>query len=311
MSRALRSGKTYQMPKWVGVMFIIVAILGTVAIVGSMFFKGIVDLEHYSRVYQNPLRTTATVTRHAVHEDEDDTDYLSYITYTVNGVQYADIRYEDENRKGELTPVGQRVIVEVSPEDPAVLVKDLLSTRFSTEFSTIMIAFAAAAGWQSWTRRKRSKNLAGAPDQEQMERDLRLTVYGRISLSSWLILAILMGALWWRYPLFIEDWIKYVAVGSLVIWLISLVFALRCLRSIQNQEYRVTRDVLEEKSSSYDSEDGYTYTLTYRSESGTYWSKNTTERIYTIINEGSGVIAVYMPGKKKPLLHYDLWGNAE
>lgn len=254
---------------------------------------------------------TYTVTRHEVDENDDDTDYLSYISYTVNGVRYADIRYENKNKNAELTPIGQKVTVEVSPEDPAVLVEELLNTRFSTEFSTIMIAFAAAAGWQIWMRRKRSKNLPGAPEQEQIERDLRLTVYGRMSLSSWLILAILTSALWWRYPLFIEGWIKYVAVGSIVIWLISLVFAIRCLWSIRNQDYRVTRDILVKKTRSYDSEDGYTYTLTYRSDNGTSWDKNTTERIYTIINEGSGVIAVYMPGNQKPLLHYDPWGNAE
>ena len=101
------------------------------------------------------------------------------------------------------------------------------------------------------------------------------------------------------------------AVGSIVIWLISLVVAIGCLRVIKNQEYRVPRDILVEKSTSYDSEDGFTYTLTYQTDCGTRWDKNTTERIYTILNEGSGVIAVYMPGKQKPLLHYDLWGNAE
>ena len=311
MSRKLRSGRTYQMSKWVGVIFTIAAILGTVVIVGGMLFKGIIDLEHYTRVYQNPLRATATVIRHEVDENDDDTDYLSYISYTVNGVRYADIRYENKNKNAELTPIGQKVTVEVSPEDPSVLIADLLKTRFSTEFSTIMVAFVAAAGWRGWTHRKRSKNLVGAPDQEQLERDLRLTVYGRMSLSSWLILAILTGALWWRYPLFIEGWVKYVAVGSIVIWLISLVVAIGCLRVIKNQEYRVTRDILVEKSTSYDSEDGFTYTLTYQTDCGTRWDKNTTERIYTILNEGSGVIAVYMPGKQKPVLHYDGWGNAE
>lgn len=66
-----------------------IAGLGGIMFLGILFFAFITmffplrDLEHYIRVYQNPMTVTATVIQHETHRDDGDTKYKSIISYTV------------------------------------------------------------------------------------------------------------------------------------------------------------------------------------------------------------------------------------
>lgn len=311
MHRTLNHKNTRQTPGRFRISIGGVFLVMIFVLMAGMFLKGIKSLEHYNRVYRDSLRVTATVTKHDSYTDEGNTEFYAYISYAVGDAQYTNIQYENKDHKTELTPIGQQVVITVSPEDPAKQTDDLLDARFSSEFATIPLAFLLAIGWQHLLYSKRSKQLTNAPDQEVLTRDLRLTIYGRFFLVFGLVLVVLIGGLWLRYPTVIDLWAKYTVAGCGIIWLYCLISAIRSLNAVKYQQYRIHRDVLVKKTETYDAEDGCSYQLEFQSDCGTRWSRHVTEALYKTMQEGKTVLAIYLPGKKGPVLHYNIWGDAE
>lgn len=267
-----------------------------------------IHIEHYRRVYQNPLTVTATVTRHASYDDDGDTDYRSYISYTANGVDYTNISFEDEDTKAELTAVGEQVIVEVSPEDPTALISELKSRGSMLIFTLPICLILLTLLWGAGIKSRRSKTLRGTPDRETIQKDALLTIYGRFSLPGWLLFCVGYLFLYWRYPTAVQTWVAFVAVASGVIWLWCVYAAIRDVKYVKNDAYKLHHDVLIRKEMKSGSDENI-YKLYYKSAEKT-WSRVTSEKYYYAAKEGAAVLAVYLPGKKEPILHYDTDGNA-
>ena len=287
----------------------IFAVLFVVAVLVAGFWmvvRGFTALEHYSRVYKNPLVVTATVTSYGTYDDEGDTDYRSYVSYEVDGKKYEKIRYEDKDYRSDLNPIGTQVELKVSPEDPSSTISSLKSDTIMLVGFFFVLSIAAAL-WNIGISNMRSKKNSAIPDTEVLEKDLKLTVLGRFSLAIWILVSVLLFVLVWRYPVIMPRWISVAAVVCLILWLISVFKAARDIRLINNAEYEIRRDVLIDKN--HDSSDGDTYELTYKSQDKE-WKTTVTKEVYHNTQKGDTVVAVHLPGKEKPLIHYDVSGDA-
>ena len=251
---------------------------------------------------------TATVTDHGIsYDDEGNDDYTSSVSYEVNGVRYKDKHYETVNNKKALTPIGTKVQLEVSPEDPGILISTLKNSYAALLFGIVSFSLLLTFEWKLILFRMRSADLLHAPDAETIQKDANLTVSGRFAPLFFLSLSVFGGLLLWRYSPLIPDWVDIVVLVCAAIGLWRLLVLVRDIRIVKNTDYEVRRDVLISKEITT-SDDGDTYNLTYRSKDGT-WSTTTSERNYNSIKKGDTIVAVYLPGKNHPLIHYDLEGD--
>ena len=286
-------------------------VLAAVALI--LFFiygliKPVQALEHMARVRENPMEVTATVTHHREFESDDDVDYYSYICYQAEGVFYEDIRYETETHPKNLTPVGNVLTVQVSPEDPGTLLSALQGHGNSilypiplwTLFFTLWVGYLIRLG--------RSKALGSTPDQETIRQDLRLTILARSSRLFFMWVAVGYACVGAKFQGLVEGWALPAAAVCAVICAALLRKSFQDMNCVRDGNYQLHRDELVEKTFVEDSE-GDTYTLVYRSGKD-YWTKTTNRRYFDSVTEGSVVLAVYLPGTKKPVMHYDLDGDA-
>lgn len=285
-----------------------VLMLAAFAVVVFFVAVPVISLEHYNRVYQNPLTVTATVTVHDDYDDEGDTDYRSYISYQAGGRSYSDIQFEDKDTASELTPIGTQLQVQVSPEDPGRLISELEGEGRMLIFSAPMLMYILSGLAGMLIRNRRSRGICGTPDRETIARDLKLTILGRMSHFFWFLIGAGYLTMWWRYPAVYQKKTLIAAAVCGVTWLWCVFRDIRDDAKVRHQEFEVRRDELVQKEYIPDSE-GDTYRLHYRSGERT-WSRDVSERYYNSVSEGAKILAVYLPGEKKPSLHYDLDGNA-
>ena len=270
--------------------------------------KPVQALEHMARVRENPVEVTAVVTHHRELESDDDVDYYSYICYEAEGVFYEDIRYESKSYRQDLTPVGTVVTVQVSPEDPGTLLSELQghgnSILYTIPFWNLLFSL-----WVGYLiRLGRSKGLGSTPDQDTIRQDLRLTILARSSRLFFMWVAVGYACVGVKFRGLVEDWVLPGAAVCAVICAVLLRNSFKDLNRIREGNYQLHRDELVEKNFVEDSE-GDTYTLIYRSGEN-IWTKATNKRHFDSVTEGSVVLAVYLPGTKKPVMHYDLDGDA-
>lgn len=273
---------------------------------GSIAF--VARMEHYMRVYQNPLVVEAEVTHHAEESDDDGTDYVSFISYTANGKTYRNIRYETKGNQKKLTPKGTIVTVEVSPEDPSQLIDKLASAQGGVAVMIPLGGFALAGAWKWGIPKLRSKGNGGTPDEETVRRDLRLTILSRFLPAALLLICAGYGLMYWRYAQVVGSWCLWVIVGAGAGWLCGAILGLRDMKAVKQGDYSLHRDVLVRKEYSTDSDGDPTYTLHY-STADRSWCCNVNQKRYHAAKEGTSVLAVYLPKKKKPILHYNETGE--
>ncbi len=299
------------MPLVLYTILIIVAVVSLFALGSFIVFtvKSILDAEHYCRVYEHPMEVVATVTDYDSYDDDDDTDYRSYVTYTVDGKTYQNVKFEDKDEIGDLTPIGQEVTIEVSPEDPSRLLSSLKNNSHFLIFSAFVLSAVLAGLHKTLVGKKRSDDLIGTPDQDIIIRDMKLTIKSRFSHGFFLLVLLIFIFFNIRYSAVFADVIRIIAVVSGVIWLLCLVKAWREIRLAEKGEFELHRDVLVRKEISNDPDDSYKYRLHYRSGEK-QWHHDTNEAKFNLAKEGDTVLTVYLPGKKKPLLHYDTTGDA-
>lgn len=268
---------------WAVAMFILlIAAIGT--------FR---DAEHYARVCDQPLTVTATVTDITATEDDGDTVYRVYVSYTVDGQFYDGIEYMETKAFTRLPGRGTSVKLQVSPEDPEETLNGLLDTASGLPVAVCYLALAVGALWGWVVRSRRSKGILHAPDEETIQADLRLTVIGRRSLAYWPAAALGVGAVVMRYPFIGNETIWYVLVGvSLVIWLLCLLWARRDLQAVSEQEYKVKRRSEPQRN---------TVVRTGNREPWETTPKADGKRI---------TLEVYLGKKGKPVLRYNANGDA-
>ena len=293
---------------WLGILFGL--LLAVVVLVGMR--SGFIHAEHYRRVYQKPLEVEAVVAYHEVESDsEGSDDYLSYLSYTVNGVKYTGVLYENKGSKSSLTPVGTQVTIQVSPENPGKTLSSIRKKAANTIYFTFAILFVSISLLlKRLITRGQTKGMRHKPDSETVERDARLQIWGDFRWKLYLLVCVGLGVMCLYYPMiFKEDAAQPIMGISAVLLVIRSVKLCRMLGCLKRQEYRLMRNELINKSVHEDSDSGTTYTLQFGNEQGS-WSKNVSLEVFNRVEVGQAVYALYFSEQdKKPFLHYDENGD--
>ena len=290
---------------WVflGLLVVGAALVGFYFLVISPFLS----LEHYLRVYQNPTTVLAIVDSHEEYDDDGDTDYRSYIKYTVGNNSYR-VQFEDKDKKSQLSSIGRLVNIPVSPEDPSKPLYDLEDNGSFALLGAPLLAILLACIWSVVMQKQRSSYLS-AQDPAILSRDILLTIFGRIRMFFFLCWPLLYGALLWRYPMIFGEGTRNTAIVVSAIWVILLALALRDCYYVHRQEFGVHTDTLIDKEI-ISGDENDSYCLTYRSADGTTWNVNTSRSAYESAHIGDRVQAVYLRSHKKPIFHYNTNGEA-
>ena len=298
---------------WGLTILIMIVISCAIAMVVGMFYgfvvKPVMNTEHYLQVWQNPVTVTATVTKHDSYEDEDDTDYESFITYVYDGVKYENMEYEDRDMADDLTPIGTELTIQISPKDPTKQIEDLRRSRLLLPLSVALLALLLTAVYSLLQRRKLTKDCRGTPDTDTVQRDLKIKIRSRFLRPFMLLCALGNGLVYWRYAVLQVNFALTIGAVCGLLWLWNMLTTIRDYRCAENEDFEVRRDVLVDKQESSDSDTNY-YHLIYQSGDRT-WKANTSEKNYQKAKIGDVVVAVYLPGKKKPTVHYNHNGDAD
>lgn len=292
----------------------VLKIISIIAVVFMLFVsvwilvKGFISIEHYNRVYMKPVAVTATVTYYDSYDNDGDTDYRSYVSYEVNGKKYTGIRYEDKGDKSKLTPIGEQVKIEVSPEDPSVTMKALKGDCLMLWMAWLPCLMVAGL-WNFTLKGVRSKGNTGVPDKETLEKDLKLTILSHFAQPLFLTSAIITTVITLRYSGLVPEWLIIVPAVLFIALLVVVFNSIKDIKIVNNEEYTISRDKLVNKK--YEtSEDSATYTLYYRS-GDKEWQTSVSRANYNKAKIGDMVEAVYLPNKKRPLMHYNISGDAQ
>lgn len=282
----------------------IVAICVMPIVAGYLFVTGVMDCQEYSEVYKDPVWVEATVTLHDEYEDSDgDTDYYSYVSYTVDGVYYKNVDFETENSKSDLTPCGTRLRLAVNPRDHSQLLMNLAGPGVVAVTGTAVAATLAAILWVL-RRRRLSKEAYLLNDDEVIRKDIRAAISARFFRPLWFFAAVMMAALCVIYPMIFGKWFVAYAVVLAVFWVICLIRAIKDMGMCTRGEYTIHNDRLVDKQEHTDSDGDTTYTLCYAADDRE-WSTSTTRKKYDKAVIGTVIKAVYLNGRKKPIIHYD------
>ena len=274
----------------------------------TILFSPIADMEHYRQVYQTPVTVTATVTKHDSYDNDGDTDYRSYVTYIVDNTRYKDYPYENRDRKVELTPVDTEVVLQVSPKDPSRQISNLKNNGSIFGLTAVYLFLGLAGLCKLLQKRSLTKSNRSQPDRETIQQDIKTMVRGRFMRPFLLFCWLGYAFLHWQYSMLFGQLSLIVAAVCFVLWLFCMYTAIRDYRHADSDDFTVHRDVLVEKKELSDS-DGTTYVLYYNNSEKT-WKTTTKESTFHRTKEGDMVLAVYLPGKSKPILHYNLDGDA-
>ena len=264
--------------------------------------------EHYRRVYRDPITVTATVTKHDMESDSEDTSYYSYISYTVDGNTYHNVQYERVNNQDARTPLGQEVTVQVSPEAPGTLLQSL-KQPFSLYAEFFFLSLMASWAITSFRKRRLSTGVYSMPGSDTVTSDLMVTVRARTCRVLWLLMLVVTGVLYWRYPMMYKG--GYLVAGAVygLFWLLCMFSAIQDAKRVQNGDYTVQRDILVRKEK-YEDDDCNTHYRLHYAAGGRTWSRDVTWQEYQRASEGSSVRSVYLAGGRRPVLHYTPDGSA-
>ncbi len=94
----------------------------------AMIIGGTISAIKYTELIDDAITVDAVVTKHEEITDDNHVDYVSCVSYTVDGVKYEDIEYKTEDIQDQLDPIGTTVRIKVNPENPKESMSDI---RFS------------------------------------------------------------------------------------------------------------------------------------------------------------------------------------
>jgi len=288
--------------------FIVCAALGLSVLTLWLGSRYLNDLEHYRRVYDHPAYVTAVVSDHDSYTRSNGSSsstkrYRSYISYTVNDVTYSDIRYEDKNSEEKLTPIGTAVRLSVSPEDPSKLISALKDSGTDILYSIPLLLFSVFSLIYYILNSKRLVLSEVPPEPEVIKADIISSVKHRSWRPGFFFGCLAYIAVYLRYPMIIKSWVLWIAAASAVCWLWCLKNAIRDIYHAKKGNVRLSHAVLASKGSP--GKKKYT-TLFFRSADGTSWHTDVTAAKYAAARVGDVVLAVYLPGGKKPVIYYHL-----
>jgi len=277
----------------------------------ALFFfllQPIRDMEHYRQVWQNPITVTAVVTDHKSYDDDDDTDYKSFVTYIYDNVCYKDAPYEDRDIQDALTPIGTTVTIQISPRDPSRQIAQLKGNGRMVPLFFTFLFFGLATLCKLAQRCSLTRQSVGILDTETIQSDIKAKIRGRVLRPFLLFCWISYGFLYWQYSVLFGQYLLIAAVVCGAGWLCCMYTTVRDYRCVENGDFEVRRDTLVEKKEQSDS-DGTSYILVYENDERK-WNSVVSKANYIRGEVGSTTQAAYLPGKKKPIVHYDPLGNA-
>lgn len=282
-----------------------VLVCGALALIlDVMLLQPVLDLEHYRKVWDQPVAVTATVVKHEAYDNDGDEDYRSVVRYEYDGKVYT-TNYESRDHKEDLTPLEEAVAIQISPLDPSRRMAALKSNGYGLLFGALILFAAGAGGCSALHRRNRSGDK-DFPDTQQIRRDIRAKIRSRFWRPFWLLCWMGYGLIGWRYWQAMGIIPLLLGGACFLGWLVCMYTTLRDYRCAA-EDLELHRDVLVDKTHLSDS-DGDTYVLEYRNGER-IWKCSTSERKYKRASIGETVLAVYFPGRKKPMIHYDLDGS--
>lgn len=282
----------------------IVVICAMPIFAGYLFVTGVMNCQEYSEVYKDPVWVEATVTLHDEYEDSDgDTDYYSYVSYTVDGVYYKNVDFETENTRSDLTPCGTKLRLAVNPRNHAQLLMNLAQPGVVAVTGTAVAATLAAILWVL-RRRRLSKEAYLLNDDEVIKKDIKAAISARFFRPLWFFATVMMAALCVLYPMIFGKWFIVYAAVLAVFWVICIIRAIKDMGMCARGEYTIHNDRLVDKHENTDSDGDTTYTLCYAADDRE-WSTSTTRKKFEKAVIGTVIKAVYLNGRKKPIVHYD------
>lgn len=270
------------------------------SLISTMVLSPFSDMEHYRQVWQDPISVTATVTDHRSYNDDGDTDYTSYITYSYDGTRYTDYEYENRDNKEDLTPIGTTVTVQISPKDPSRQISQLKSSSNIVPF-VLFLLFLGLSSVYSLVQRQ-ALSYAVLPDTQTICRDIKIKVRSRMARPFFLLCILGYGFLYLRYSVLFGIIPLMISLAAAAGWLFCMFTTIRDYRRADRGDYELRRDVLVDKKDFSDAESS-SYILCYKSGERT-WKSSTDFGTYNRAKIGDVTVAVYLPGKKKPIVHY-------
>ncbi len=290
------------------VVILLVCFFGTVML-GTTVIVGFSDAEQYLRVYQNPLVVTATVTEYEDYDDDGDTDYRSYVTYYVDGIRYSRIKYESADRKEQLTPIGDQVVIEVNPEAPFETLDEMKISSFGS--AIVMFIFVVpffAYMCSVFIAERRSKDFSYIDEKEKIQKDALLTVWGRLRVILFLFLIIYSALLYFRYKVIYGNISLFILRTVVCVEIYCIIIAILQTIKIKRNEIAVRRAILVDKEIS-EGDESTSYFLYYECD-GKIKKESTSCKLYNSSQMNETVYYIFINGKKKPLLYYNASGKA-
>lgn len=272
-----------------------------------LFSRSIDRGDRYLDVRDRALKIEATVV--SIKEDTDSegsTEYDIYIGYTYEGKYYEHQHDTYHSYSSAKKQLGKKVTIYVDPEHPGRTLHSITSscaTYAIFGYTSLMIFLFLLCG----PYRKTNVHAFGW-NRATVEKDLPNIVRFGHRYQFMIIPAIVGMVIMTRFNDFTYKIFWVLNSAWLLIGLLVLRTRCRKLRLVKQGRYTFRKDVLINKEEKYDSEDGYTYVLTFSGADST-WTKNVSERVFNTMQKGHTVDAVYLEGAKSPLVKYDHGGE--
>ena len=182
-------------------LFVVLPIL-MILIFGAMIVMGVQSAIQYTRLHDKAIAVEAVVTKHASESDDNGEDYVSYIFYSVNGVEYENIRYEKRDTEDSLDPIGSTVTIKANPENPEELMSDIrFDARFFLTAAPAIILFGLVAFIKSGIVERSEDYVVDTVDEEIIEHCFKTTIKNRVLRTFFFVFTVYRLLLTLIFPL--------------------------------------------------------------------------------------------------------------
>ncbi len=176
-------------------------------------------------------------------------------------------------------------------------------------------AFASpwfAFGIMLFTRSLCTKGAVGAPEEKKIRRDLRMCIWAKTPIFA--LMAVSYTVFYVRYASQLAWWILGVTIVTDGIFLWMLCIALRRIYRVNRHKWELCPTHVVEKTVSVNRDiDSDTprrhYSLMLETK-GRTWQKNVNDREHSRTHYDSALWAVCMEGKERPMILYNVNGDA-
>lgn len=276
-----------------------------------LFVAGLIRCITYSRYMEDPIYVDAVVTEYEEYWDSDEGGnvYEVYVSYTIDNETFPRVYYLQENSKEELVAIGEHLSLIVDPQDHGKLYKNAMNA-FMIISVDVIFCMLIAAFLRDFRRRHLTAGLQSSVETAALEKDLHIIIRGRVARVLWLLLTILFGGFRLAFPLLFGKGYMIAAAVTGVFWLITMTNALIATYKVRHGMYTVHIDQLVKKDTGTDSDGAPVYRLYYESGSRR-WDSSVSQAEYQRANVGATVVAVYLQGCSRPIMHYNHLGKAD